>query len=162
MGQAALYVTLSEQEDQQLLKLKERMEAPKRTRTRAEMLRLSHRGWKTDQIAEYVGCRAAMVRRAIHEWKIDGVKGLYDKGRSGRPRKWTEADMVYVEEQLSSEEKTFNTRQIRELLGQERQVYLSRRQISRVLKKKGIAGKEPELVTRRNKTRNSKPSKKQI
>ena len=147
MGQAALYVMLSVQEDQQLLKLKDAIDVPKRTRTRAEMLRLSHRGWKTDQIAEYLGCRAAMVRRAIHQWQTDGIKGLDDQVRSGRPRTWTEADMVYIEEQLLSEAQTFNTRQIAELLGQERQVHLSRRQISRVLKKKGNAVKEPEPVT---------------
>ena len=103
-----------------------------------------------------------MVRRAIHQWETDGIKGLDDKSRSGRPRKWTEADMVYVEEQLSSEERTFNTRQIVELLRQERQVYLSQRQISRVLKKKGNAVKEPELVKGRNKIRSSKGSRKQI
>ena len=35
-------MTLSEQEDRQLLKLKDAIDVPKRTRTRAEMLRLSH------------------------------------------------------------------------------------------------------------------------
>ena len=49
MGQAALYVTLSVQQDQQLFELKDAANVPKRTRIRAEMLRLSHRGWKSNR-----------------------------------------------------------------------------------------------------------------
>ena len=162
MGQAALYVTLSVQEDQQLFELKDAANVPKRTRIRAEMLRLSHRGWKTDKIAEYLGCRASMVRRAIHQWKASGLGGLNDRHRSGRPQKWIEADFAYVEKQLSSEAKTFNTRQIRELLGQERQVHLTQRQISRVMKKRGIGGRGQEPVKRKNKTKSSRSSSRQI
>ena len=88
--------------------------------------------------------------------------GLNDRHRSGRPQKWIEADFAYVEKQLSSEAKTFNTRQIRELLGQERQVHLTQRQISRVMKKRGIGGRGQEPVKRKNKTKSSRSSSRQI
>lgn len=162
MAQAPLYVSLSEAEDQQLFELRDAPKIPKRTLQRAEMLRLSHRGWKTAQIAEYLSCRVAMVREAIHRWDASGLEGLYDKPRSGRPPRWQEADWVYVEAQLSEGNKTFNSRQVSELLSRDREVKLSRRQTRRLLKKRGTVGNGPEPVTATSKTaakkRSSNPS----
>ena len=158
MAQAPLHVGLSEAEDQQLFELRDAPEIPKRTRQRAEMLRLSHRGWKTAQIAEYLGCRVAMVREAIHRWETSGLEGLYDKPRSGRPPRWQEADWVYVEAQLSEGSKTFNSRQVSELLSSERKVKLSRRQTRRVLKKRGTVGSGPGPVIKTSKTAAKKRS----
>ncbi|MEL7502923.1 MAG: helix-turn-helix domain-containing protein [Cyanobacteria bacterium J06554_6] len=158
MAQAPLHVRLSEVEDQQLFELRDALQVPKRTRQRAEMLRLSHRGWKTAEIAEYQGCRAEMVREAIHRWEASGIAGLYDQPRSGRPPRWQEADWVYVEAQLSEEGKTFNSRQVSELLTTERQVKLSRRQTRRLLKKRGTAGSAPAPVTKTSKTATKKRS----
>ena len=158
MSQAPLHVSLSAAEDQQLFELRDAPKIPKRTRQRAEMLRLSHRGWKTAQIGEYLGCRVAMVRAAIHRWEASGIDGLYDKPRSGRPPRWQEADWVYVEAQLSAEEKTFNSRQVSELLASERQVKLSSRQTRRLLKKRGTVGSGLVPVTETSKTAAKKRS----
>ncbi len=158
MAQAPLHVSLSEAEDQQLFELRDAPKIPKRTRRRAEMLRLSHRGWKTAQIAEYLGCQVAMVRAAIHRWEAAGIAGLYDQPRSGRPPRAQAADWAYIEARLSEEGRTFNSRQVNELLERERQVQLSRRQTRRVLKKRGTAGNGREPVTKTSKTASKKHS----
>lgn len=152
MSQASLRVSLSEVEDQHLFELRDAVEVPKRTRMRAEMLRLSHRGWTSHQIAEYLGCCTPMVRRAIHRWHSEGIAGLYDQPRSGRPRRWQEADLAYIDDQLEKDSQTFNSRQVSALLAQERQVQLSQRHIRRLLRKRGIDGSGPARVIGVSKT----------
>ena len=68
MSRTRLQVVLSDAEDNQLYELRDADDVPKRTKQRAEMLRLSHRSWTTEQIAEYLNCRVETVRRAIHRW----------------------------------------------------------------------------------------------
>lgn len=139
MSRTRLQVVLSDAEDHQLYELRDAAGIPKRTKQRAEMLRLSHRGWTTEQIAEYLACRVETVRRTIHRWQRAGVAGLWDAARSGRPAGWQASDFALVEAHLQGPG-TFNSRQIVELLESECNVHLSRRHVSRLLKKKGIAG----------------------
>jgi transposase len=52
---------------------------------RLVMILLSHRGWPPAAIAELLGCDPATVRRWIHRYNQDGVTGLADRPRPGRP-----------------------------------------------------------------------------
>jgi Homeodomain-like domain len=47
---------------------------------------LSHHRWPPTAIAELLGCDPATVRRWIHRYNQDGVIGLADRPRAGRPR----------------------------------------------------------------------------
>lgn len=151
MSRPRLQVHLTDAEDQQLYELREAASVPNRTKRRAEMLRLNHRGWTTEQIAEYLGCRCATVRRAIHRWQQSGIDGLWDAPRQGRPLKWQASDFAVIEQRLA-EPGTFNSRQVVELLASDCDVHLSRRHVSRLLKKRGIAGSAPVKATNENKT----------
>jgi transposase len=53
---------------------------------RAMMVLLSLRGWSPAEIAELLECHPATVRRWIGRFNTDGVAGLADRPRSGRPR----------------------------------------------------------------------------
>lgn len=151
MSRTRLQVHLTDAEDYQLYELRADASVPKRTKRRAEMLRLNHRGWTTEQIAEYLSCRCETVRRTIHRWQQSGIDGLWDAPRQGRPLKWQASDFAVVEQRLA-EPDTFNSRQVVELLAAECDVHLSRRHVSRLLKKKGTGGSAPGKATNANKT----------
>jgi transposase len=123
------------------------------------MLRLSHRGWSTDQIAEYFDCRIELVREAIYRWREGGLAKLSDAPRAGRPNQWEPSDMAYLEAQLA-QPGSLNSRQLIALLKEERNVELSRRHLNRLLKKKGIVGSAPGITIVKNKTRLRGPKNK--
>jgi len=59
----------------------------RRVKQRAQMVLLSMRRKKTLEIADLVGVRPATVRLWLHRFNAYGPDGLYDRERSGRPRK---------------------------------------------------------------------------
>ncbi len=147
-----LRVNLTPEEDQTLLELRAASTIPQRTKDRAEALRLNHRGWTTHQIAEYFNWQVATVRQAIHRWQDQGLYGLWDAPRPGRPRRWQAADMAALEATIQQEERTVNSAQLVGQLHQERQIDLSRRHLRRVLKKRAIAGNARGTVTSSDRT----------
>lgn len=125
------------------------------------MLLLNARGWKNNQIAEYLDWTQRTVRQTIHRWQEQGLAGLWDAPpRLGRQPLWQEADLVYLEESLQQEPRTYNSKQLAEKLWRERQVQLSPDRIRRVLKKRGRFGSEQELATGTSSIQQTKPSSK--
>jgi transposase len=57
-----------------------------RVATRAVMVLLSTAGMSAAEIGELLDCHPATVRRWIHRYNADGVAGLADCPRPGRPR----------------------------------------------------------------------------
>lgn len=161
MSTPRLQVTLSSDEDRTLFELRRSDTIPQRTKDRATALRLNHRGWTTEQIAEYLGWQIATVRQTIHRWRDQGLGGLWDSPRQGRPRCWDEEDMAYVESTIEESSTTINSRQLVNQLDQTRAVSLSRRHLRRVLKKRGIAGNAHGTATKASKTQSSEPPSKQ-
>jgi transposase len=131
-----LRVELSDEEDRTLQDLRVATGVPQRTKDRADALRLSHRGWTAAQIADYLGWRVATARTAIHRWQQDGLYGLWDSPRPGRRPQCTAAVMSALEQHLSTEERTINSRQLREHLVDVHGISLSRGHLRRLLKKK--------------------------
>ena len=160
MSTPRLQVTLSAEEDRTLFELRRADTIPQRTKDRASALRLNHRGWTTEQIAEYLDWQVATVRQTIHRWQDQGLYGLWDSPRSGRPRSWEEADMASVEATIQESSQTVNSRQLVNQLAQERQVKLSRRHLRRVLKKRAIAGSGLDTATKASKTQPFEPRNK--
>lgn len=150
MSRTRLQVHLTAAEDHQLYELRADASVPNRTKRRAEMLRLNHRGWTTEQIAEYLACRIETVRRAIRRWQQAGLAGLWDAPRQGRAPKWQASDFAVVEQRLSKPG-TLNSRQVVEMLASDCDVHLSRRHVSRLLKKRGTVGSVPVKATSENK-----------
>ncbi|WP_341531764.1 helix-turn-helix domain-containing protein (plasmid) [Nostoc sp. UHCC 0302] len=61
-------------------------------------------------------------RRTGYRWEDLGLEGLWSKpGRGGKSR-WTEDDMVFLEECLEKEPRTYNSVQLVQKLEQERKV----------------------------------------
>lgn len=161
MSTPRLQITLNPEEDRTLFELRRADTVPQRTKDRATGLRLNHRGWTAEQIAEYLDWQVATVRQTIHRWQEQGLGGLWDRPREGRPRCWEEEDMAYVETTLKASATTVDSRQLVSQLEQARSVTLSRRHLRRVLKKRAIAGNAPDTAIRASKTRSSEPPSKQ-
>jgi transposase len=64
--------------------------APKDWVMRAQIVALSWDGWAVPQIAERAGCSARTARAWIHRFNAEGVGGLGDRSRPGRPRRLSE------------------------------------------------------------------------
>ena len=143
---AKLKVRLSESEMQKLMELNNDPKVPERTRRRAEVLRLSNKGWSVKEIADWIEWAPNTVREAIHRWIVKGWQGLWDAPRSGRKARWKETDIEYIENCCEVEPRTYNSKQLSALLKKERQIELSPERIRKILKKRARYGSEQEQV----------------
>ncbi|MCP6757695.1 MAG: IS630 family transposase [Fischerella sp. CENA71] len=129
-----LRVFLTREQDRTLLNLRT-ADVPQKVKDRAEVLRLSAHGWYVEKIAAHFNWTAQTVREVLHRWEKLGLEGLWEKpGRGGKSR-WVEADMVFLEECLEKEPRTYNSVQLAQTLEQERSVKLSPDWLRQVLKK---------------------------
>ncbi len=159
---APLHIVLSVEEDRTLSELRVAKTVSQRTRDRAHMLRLNAQGWTAPAIAEIFECQEHTVRQTIRRWQQQGLGGLWDASGRGAKAKWQEADMVYLEQCLEQQPRTYNSQQLAQKLEQERQVGLSADRIRRILQKRAIEGSEHDTRNEVDKTPTIKPSNKQI
>jgi transposase len=159
---APLKISLSKEEDRQLLKLQQHSQTPSRVRYRAEIVRLNAHGWSVSQIAKYQKLSSHTVRKSIHDWSNYGLEGLWEAGGRGRKRSWQEKDIQYLEACLEQEQRTYNSRQLAEKLKQDRGVKLSPDRIRKLLKKRGGDGREPGINHLQPPTQNTKKPNKPI
>ena len=149
---APIGLVLTESEDQTLLELRVATCVPQRTRDRAHMLRLNAQGWNTPAIAEIFECHEHTVRATIRRWQAKGLGGLWEAPGRGAKRKWSEADLQYLEQCLELEERTYNSLQLAHKLCQERQVKLSPDRLRHLLQKRALGGNARGTVIEPNKT----------
>ena len=145
MSSPPLRVFLTSSQEKTLFELSKAINVPQRTKDRASAVRLSAMGWKVEKIAVYLKWADSTVRTAIHRWKNLGLMGLWDAPRSGRKRKWQPENIEVIAEKLDKEQRTYNTRQLLEILATLNGVYISSRQLRRILKKKLLMEKNKEL-----------------
>jgi transposase len=158
---APLRIVLTEEEDRTLSELRVAKTVSQRTRDRAHMLRLNAQGWTAPAIAEIFECQEHTVRETLRRWQQLGLGGLWDASGRGAKAKWLEEDMVYLEQCLEQELRTYNSQQLSYKLKQERQVNLSADRIRRILQKRALAGNELGILNGAGKTPTTKPSNKQ-
>ena len=139
---SALRIILSEAEDITLRELSLAASVPRRTRERAQALRLNSQGWKVAEIATFLDCSPQRIRVTIHRWEIQGLMGLWEAPGRGRPQSWSDDDLEFVETCLDEEPRTYTTHQLANHLYEQRQVKLSADRLSRILKKRAGAGSE--------------------
>lgn len=148
---ARLRVFLSNEQDKTLLNLRT-ADVPQKVKDRAEVIRLNAHGWYVEKIAAYFYWTPQTVREVLHKWQELGMEGLLDKpGRGGKP-KWKEEDMVFLEECLQKEPRTYNSIQLAQKLESERSIQLSADRLRLVLKKRGLFGNEQGKAIKANKT----------
>lgn len=82
-----IYVRLLAEEEHEELKAMMRKEIG-RVSQRAQMVLLSAKRWAVPRIASLFEVSPATVRFWIRKYEREGVNGLYDADRSGRPLKY--------------------------------------------------------------------------
>lgn len=85
-------VDQEEQEERQVRKLAASRHGPADWILHARMVVLSWDGKRVEAIAEELQCSAQAVRRRLHRFDAEGIDGLGDRPRSGRPSRVTEAE----------------------------------------------------------------------
>jgi transposase len=148
---ARLRVFLTCEQDKTLLNLRSG-DVPQKVKDRAEAIRLNAHGWYVEKIAAHFNWSPQTVREVLHKWQKLGLEGLWElPGRGGKP-KWKEQDIVFLEECLKKEPRTYNSLQLAQKLEGDRQIKLSPDRLRRVLKKRGSIGNVPGRATKENKT----------
>jgi transposase len=84
MGPAHRYAVLTEQQHTELITA---LQGPWRTATRILMILLSSAGWSASEIADVLAYDPKTIRAWITRHQAEGLAGLPDRPRSGRPRK---------------------------------------------------------------------------
>lgn len=158
---APLRVTLSEESDCTLQELRVAIKVPQHIKDRAHMVRLNAQGWNVPAIAEIFECQEQTVRLTLRRWQQGGLGGLWDAPGRGAKPKWSEADLVYLDERLNQDQRTYNSAQLSALLEQERSVKLSADRIRRILQKRGSSGSAPATRNSTSKTPSSSGSNRQ-
>jgi transposase len=157
---ARLRIFLTREQDQTLLNLK-KADVPQKVKDRAEVIRLNAHGWYVEKIAAHVNWTSQTVREVLHRWEKQGLEGLWELPGRGGKAKWNEKDIVFLEETLKKEPRTYNSLQLAQKLESERSVKLSPDRLRRVLKKRGSFGNEPGRAIKTSKTKNLNKSNKQ-
>ena len=130
-------VFLTPAEERTLWELRKATTVIQRVKDRAEAVRLSHQGWYVEKIAVHLHWHISTVRATLKRWQDGGLGGLWDAPGRGKERSWTEEDIVYLENCLREEERTYNSAQLAEKLKRERGVSLSPDHLRQVLRKRG-------------------------
>lgn len=148
---ARLRVFLTEKQDKTLLNLRT-AKVPQKVKDRAEVIRLNAHGWYVEKIAAHFSWASQTVRVVLHKWEKFGIESLWEKPGRGGKAKWKEEDIEFLEECLKKEPRTYNSFQLADKLEKERFIKLSPDRLRRVLKKRGLFGKELVQVIKENKT----------
>jgi transposase len=92
----AVQVVLSAAERKTLKKRVRGAKTPRRDWVRAQVVLLAARGWCSARIAAELRCGEDTVRKWRGRFAAEGLDGLEDRPRSGRPRRISEADRAAV------------------------------------------------------------------
>ncbi|BDI15942.1 hypothetical protein ANSO36C_51780 [Nostoc cf. commune SO-36] len=156
---ARLRIFLTREQDRTLLQLRT-AEVPQKVKDRAEIIRLNAHGWYVEKIAAHFNLTLQTVREVLHNWKSKGLEGLWELPGRGGKSKWQEEDIIFLEECLKKEPRTYNSLQLAQKLERvgvarrrHRSIKLSPDRLRRVLKKRGSIGSEQGRVTKASKTR---------
>jgi transposase len=115
---ARLRVFLTRQQHQTLLYLKT-VDVPQKVKDRAEVIRLNAHGWYVEKIAAHFNWNPQTVREVLHKWQKLGIEGLWELPGRGGKTKYKEEDIIFLEECLKKEPRTYNSLQLAQKLESE-------------------------------------------
>ncbi|NRB49029.1 MAG: helix-turn-helix domain containing protein [Saprospiraceae bacterium] len=129
------YIKELTQAQQQELKEGFEQGTTKRFRIRCQSILLSYQGYQIKQLMELYDVGRDTVRGWFNQWESQGIKGLKDKPKSGRPTKLRLDNPSHVEllkRKVKGERQKLD--KIRAELEQELGLQMSRRTLQRFLK----------------------------
>ena len=102
-------------------------------RRRAQAVELSSRGYRLAPLADLLGVHRETVSGWFDLWTTQGLRGLYDQPRGGRPPRFTPAEAEQV--RLEVEQSPRQLRQVQARLPERLGKTASRQTLRRVIKK---------------------------
>lgn len=148
---ARIRVFLTREQDKSLLNLRT-ADVPQKVKDRAEVVRLNAHGWYVEKIAAHFNWTPQTVREVLHKWQKLGLESFWELPGRGGKSKYQEEDIVFLEECLKKEPRTYNSVQLAQKLESDRSVKLSPDRLRRVLKKRGSFGSESGRAIKESKT----------
>ncbi len=133
------FVSQLDEAMEETLKEMEKKHPKSRARKRAQIILLSNEGYKIDDIAEIQRMRRNTVSKSISRWETEGVTGLLDRQKDGRPRTLTPKEEERAVELI--EEDRRNSKQAQSLLQKETGKEFSEWTFKRSLKRAGLRWK---------------------
>jgi len=64
-----------------------------------------------------------VVRNTIHRWLEKEFSGLEDTPKPGRRKKWQPEDLVEIERKLETEQRTYSSRKLCQILATTRKIH---------------------------------------
>src|SRR5215207_5979976 len=120
-------------------------------RQRATVIRLLHLGQKPSEVAEQQMVSVPTIYNWHKLWREEGIEGLVNKPKTGRPAKATEAYCRKLEEMLEKEPTEYGYRfaiwtsdRLRAHLEKETGILLSEGRFRALLKKRGYRYRRPK------------------
>lgn len=89
---------LTEREERVLQDLAASKQTPEMIGLRAQMILLSNQRWSVPKISQYLGIHHHSVRTRIRRFNDEGLHGLRDRPRSGRPRVYGQSERLSVQQ----------------------------------------------------------------
>ena len=120
---------------------------------RAQMVRLSAQGKKASEISELLGFSTPTVHRVIDVFNAEGIRGLPDKPRAGRPPKATGRYVTCLKEAVKASPidlgyafSSWTLPRLREHLARECNVILHTGHLARIMSQHGIVYRRPRHI----------------
>jgi len=152
MSRPVFVRSLSKKETRALDRLL-RGDTPARVLRRAQMVHLSSQGFKCGQIAEMLSVSGPTVTQAIHRFNAEGLDGLADRPRPGRPPRARDRYIRLLKDVVQTSPRElgypftcWSLARLREHLLRKTGVLLSPPYLSRLMKKHGIVYRRPRHV----------------
>lgn len=105
-----------------------------RVRSRANVIILSHKHYKLEEIADICRMTRQTVSAVISRWEEQGLAGLYDSPRPGKPLILTPEDEEFIFEMVEKEPRSLN--KIIAVLEDQRGKKVSKSTLKRVIKRR--------------------------
>jgi transposase len=139
------FVRLTDQEDIRLRQIEQDPHLKPKVRLRAQVLRLSHRGYNMRSIASYTARSPQSIGRDLSRWEERGIAGLADGTAPGNPPRVTEEPRTFMEGKLS-EERTWNAAQLAEALLESFGIEVTAEAVRQHLRSMGYSWKRTRYV----------------
>lgn len=166
---------LTDVERAQIKRLSQARTAPARAVERARMVQLASEGLSVAVIAQRLGRAEKVVRRWLIRFNAEGLGGLADKPRSGRPVTYSREEVGVVVATALTDPKelgqafgSWTFERLERFLNEERGIAIKRSRIHELLQAEGLRWREqeswfgarvdPDFAQKRGRSRRSTPS----
>ncbi len=143
---------LTEEEREKLDKLKRTRTAPSRMVERSKGILLVSEGKSPQEVMSILGVSQATVYNWLRRFNSEGVSGLDDRPRSGRPQEYTEEERGQIiatarthPQQVPRPYAHWTLSRLVEYVQSELKIGISRAQLARVLEEEGLRWYQEEI-----------------